>query len=198
MEEFRRIQAIDLDFFPRDLYLINKNAEKFLTLTTLYENLPLDNLIVDFLKHGNKRFKTSTMRLKFLAIYHAILNHNELLPSGEALQNLVNNEISKKAFNYYAESQNKQEKEIFDSNANLEIEVKKINSNGQEEYVELKNYDIQHKWARITSRLEEVRDYIEQMVQDAVYDYEQFHNDPEKEVYVPPRAENQVEDYMFR
>ena len=205
MNEFRRIEAIDIDFFPKDLYLINKNAEKFNTLTLIYSEYSFDELVSNFFKFGNKRFKTKKARLEFLAVYQAILNHDALMPTQDKLQAGVEEQLFRLGYPVITEGYEDDE-EIENGEESVESidESQSESSTQQEEYTKMNNYDIQHKWGRILARIEEIKDYAEDVIQNVVEKYEQNTNQRNavqvsggEEVYIMPEGK-QNEDCMFR
>lgn len=204
MNEFRRVEAIDFDFFPKDLYLINKNAEKFNTLTLIYSEYTFDELVSNFFKYGNKRFKTKKARLEYLAVYQAILNHEDIMPTQDNLQAGVEEQFFRLGYPI-ADGYRDEENENSEEGAE-ETEIKQEeNTEKQEEHTKMNNYDIQHKWGRIIARIEEIKEYAEGVIQNVVEKYEESENlrkamqvaNGEEEVYVIPE-ESKNEDYMFR
>ena len=193
MSEFRRVEAIDFDFFPKDLYLINKQAEKFNTLTLIYGEYSFDELIATFFKCGNKRFKSKKQRLEFLAVYQAILNHEDLMPTQDKLQAGVQAELFRLGY------------EVYENEGNTEEQGEEIQTqeDDQEEAIKnMNNYDVQYKWSRILARIEEVKDYAEEVIQNIVEKYEdKQHNivipSSGEEEYVIPKGKPK-EDCMYR
>lgn len=72
------VSAINSYFSPEELKFINKRANEFNSIVSVYEKYPLTELVEIFLGIGNLKNRTKDEQLEYLAIYQCLLNHNEL------------------------------------------------------------------------------------------------------------------------
>lgn len=84
------------DFFTaRETFLINKNRRLYQDLVDLNSAKSFDQTMTDFVELGNKRFKSKMQNMQYLALYECLLNHGDLIPSDESLDNLYNALLNK-------------------------------------------------------------------------------------------------------
>lgn len=181
MAFLRLVEGVTLDFSPTDSMLINKNKEKFIASSKIYEDYDFVELIERFFTQGNKRFKTKNAKLDFLACYQAILNHKELMPTEDKIQRVVDyrlgivpeeDEQMQNGISQMIEEMVEEFGEPQGRSAIDEIQEMDEEQNSQTEGI-LRGMDMQIKWSRILFRVEEINEFVENLVNERIEMYAQ-------------------------
>ena len=172
MADIQMVDAVDIDFFARDLYLINKNALEFTGLVTFYSEKSLEDVMCEFARLGNKMIKTKQMKLKYLACYQSILNHKELFPSKGEILDIIKERLGGEGVKI----------ELVETNQNGEEEVIVLENNEENSENEareedlsftIRNRDLQYKWSRILDRCNQINEYVRDQIEESIDEHSQ-------------------------
>lgn len=189
--------ALDFYFSPRELLLINKNQMQFCAYLSEYENFNYATLLREFINLGNIRFKLKTQKLRYLAMYEILLNHQALLPSEEYMQEVFNkiatakmisvgddididiesaiNSIGKDESYVAIEDNNneKNEEDVLKENDNnqqgeIEENNEPIGNTENMDSITCKNSDIIFKVYKLQERIEELKEFLQSQIGEII------------------------------
>ena len=167
MEDLEYIQPVVLQYEHKELALINKYSDDFQAFVNYFEGQELSNLVNLLFDLGRKKFKFAKTKLKYLAVYHSILNHVELLPADDIAEELLtklDNVVGD------AEAVSKIYDEIAESKKNDSV-ISKLNKEiiaGNKKNILRGNRDLKYKWYIITDRQEEAFEWLKATIVDNV------------------------------